>query len=243
MPSWCIVSTEYDVDLRALYARRLAQLGVNHSLSCKNGSLFVTVRGSNALNTMAAVSAKVLCRDLQYFVLAAFTDRMPLSLYDKQTALTSALHLARAHEDLLPVEQGLVAFLENTRDLCLEGYLRFRLKSLLTLWQLCVEQAAADILLKKDINDLIATLNACCNQRESKISELQVCIHADGSCTLTDDSLIRIEYVDCSIEGIVTLLVNMAPEHLIVYDLSGRDENSLTQAIARVFGGRARIYR
>ena len=63
-----------------------------------------------------------------------------------------------------------------------------------------------------------------------------------GSCTLTDESDACIEYVDCSEEGILSLLVGMAPSRLTVYDLSG-GSSGLAETIARVFSGRVRIYR
>ena len=73
------------------------------------------------------------------------------------------------------------------------------------------------------------------------MTELQLCLHADGSCTLTDDSEVRIEYVDCSPEGIVQLLVNMSPKKLIVYDLSN-GKNRLVDTLMRVFSGRIKVY-
>ncbi|MDO4564983.1 MAG: sporulation protein YtxC [Clostridia bacterium] len=243
MPSWCVVSTEYDVDLKTLYARRLSQTGANHSFIQRGNALYVTVRGQDAVRIMAEVCARVMCRDLMYFALAKLVDRMPLTLSEKQSALTIALKAARSAEELAAVEEGLIGFLKSTRDFCPEGYMQFRMRACQNLWRLCVEQATAEILMQKEFSEIVKTLNSYAAAIEPRILELQLCIHADGSCTLTDESLVRIEYVDCSVEGIVSLLVNMAPKNLIVYDLSGNAENRLTEAIAKVFCGRVKIYK
>lgn len=243
MSAWCVATTEYDVDLKSLYARRLAQSGAKHALTKRGAELFVTVKGDNALAVMAEVTAKVLCRDLQYFVLAKMVDRLPLRLQEKQLVLTDALRSARTEERLMEVTEGLCDFLKDTRDLCLDGYMQFRMQSTILRWQLCIEQVATEILMRKEYHELKDVLELYTESCGSRISELQLCIHADGTCTLTDDSQIRIEYVDCSIEGIVSLLVNMAPKRLIVYDLSGSSENRLTEAIAKVFCGRVKIYK
>ena len=52
----------------------------------------------------------------------------------------------------------------------------------------------------------------------------------------------RIEYVDCSEEGIVRLLMGMAPERLTVYDLTGGN-SSLAETLVHVFAGRVRVFR
>jgi hypothetical protein len=54
---------------------------------------------------------------------------------------------------------------------------------------------------------------------------------------------VRIEYVDCTPDGILQLLVNMSPLKLTVYDLSGDEKNRLTEAIMAVFGNRVKLYR
>ena len=64
----------------------------------------------------------------------------------------------------------------------------------------------------------------------------------DGSA-LSDDNDVHIEYVDCAPDGILNLLVNMAPMKLTVYDLSGKEKNRLTEAILQVFGDRVKLYR
>ena len=50
------------------------------------------------------------------------------------------------------------------------------------------------------------------------------------------------EYVDESGEGILSLLIGMAPARLIVYDLSGGARRELVRALTEIFSGRLCLY-
>ena len=243
MPSWSMISHEYDIDLRPLLQRCLAQTDAVPVLTEVAGGVRVACKGADAVKSMAFAAARVLCRDIQYFVLARMADALPLDLGEKQTVLTDALKAARAQEDIAPLEAALLQYLEGNRTLCVEGFMQFRMQRYLLLWQMCVEEAALAVLTQKEYRELMQVLNEYVGTRQPRIRELQLCIHADGSCTLTDDSEVRIEYVDCSTEGIVQLLVNMSPQRLIVYDLSGDQGNRLTETLQSVFSGRIRVFR
>ena len=50
------------------------------------------------------------------------------------------------------------------------------------------------------------------------------------------------EYVDESGEGILSLLIGMAPARLIVYDLSNGAHQELVKALTEIFSGRVCLY-
>ncbi len=236
-----IHTEQYDVDLGRLLARRLEQCGADCVLEQTGNAATICVPDETALPALSEALALLLCRDLQYFELARMTDVLPYSLQQKQEILTDALESARGSEKLEPVRAQLLQYLLAEECINVEGYLRFRMQGQLADWQLCVERAAADQMLCREYKELMALLRALSPQEESA-GELSICLHPDGSCTLTDESDACIEYVDCSEEGILSLLVGMAPSRLTVYDLSG-GSSGLAETIARVFSGRVRIYR
>lgn len=238
MPSWTLTSDEYDIDLCKALSRRLPSA----ELSCESDAVTVCTKGGGYAQTAKAF-AMVLVRDMQHFVLARMVDDLPLTLSEKQEVLTDALCRARAQENTLTLERELENYLRESDTLCLDGFLRFRMQDILLCWELCCEQAATEALMCKEYDELTSALNEYVGRRPARMAELMLCIHADGSCTLTDDSLIRIEYVDCSPDGVVRLLINMAPERLVICDLSGRPKNRLTETLARVFRGRVKVYR
>lgn len=237
-----IQTNKYDIDLEKLISRRLDQCGCRYSLQQAPDGVSVSVQGSDALISLSDALSKLLCRDLQYFELAHMTDALPLSLTQKQEVLTIALENAREEEPLSDVRAGLCTYLADAEQLNLEGYLQFRMQAALSRWELLVERAAADQALCRDYAELIELLRAYAADRPPHLGEISVCLHPDGSCTLTDDTDACIEYVDCSEDGILRLLISMAPARLTVYDLSG-GRSGLPEALMQVFAGRIRIYR
>ena len=233
---------KYDVDLERLLARRLAQTGCAFRTEPLPGGVAVSVQGRDALERLSAAVAALLGRDLQYFELAHMADALPLDLPQKQEVLADALERARCLERIDEVRREVEAYLATENEMNVEGYLRFRMRERMETWQLCVERAAADRMLCSEWKELMGLLTSLSNGPGRRIGEISVCLNPDGSCTLTDDSDVRIEYVDCSEEGIVRLLMGMAPERLTVYDLTGGN-SSLAETLVHVFAGRVRVFR
>ena len=238
-----ILTFEYDLPLPKLLDRRMRELDCAYALEEIPDGAALKIRGEQPERAAAEALISVLGRDLRYFVLAEFTDSLPLTLAEKQTVLTDALEAVSHREERAVLREKLVEYLSAHRTLCLEGFLHFRMQEFLMLWELNVEQAAARVLMQKEYGELIDTLRRFVEGRASRINALSVCIHADGTITLSDDNDVHIEYVDCAPDGILNLLVNMAPMKLTVYDLSGNEKNRLTEAIVKVFGDRVRLYR
>lgn len=242
MPHVDVLAMEYDLPLKKLLDRRLTEQKLNFALKpCDNGVRILLHTRDTAL--LSEALTRILCRDIQYFVLAKFTDELPLTLAEKQEVLTDALCSARAAEQRAFVQERVQRHLETEDTLVLEGFLRFRLQEVVMLWELCVEEAAAGVLMRKEYSELMRLLHAYVQGREARIRRLRLCLRTDGSCLLSDEGGISVEYVDCSPDGLVSLLVNMAPEELIIYDQSAGTCSMLTETLRRIFSGRVQIYR
>lgn len=243
MPSWIVKTLEYDINLPSLLKRRLRETGFPYALSRAVNGVGVTLEGEEGAAALSKALASLLGRDLQLFVLAAMADETPLPLGEKREILSRSTAASRSKEDLKPLEKRLQGYLQEERVLCLEGFLRFRMPETLLFWQLCVEQAASELLMKKEYREVTEILRYFVESRPPKSGPLQLCLHEDGSCTLTDENALRIEYVDGSEDGLLSLLVSMAPEELILYDLSGKKGRKLTETLACIFSGRIKIFR
>ena len=53
----------------------------------------------------------------------------------------------------------------------------------------------------------------------------------------------RIDYEQCSEEGIMSVLVGLSPDRITVYDLSGGRSAELYDNLIRVFDDRVRFFR
>lgn len=247
MTTYRIETRKYDIDLSALLTRRLTQCACAHGLMADSAdggaAVTVSVSDSDGKARLAEALSLLVCRDLRYFELARLVDELPLSLTERQAVLTEALALGCPQEELENAARDLAAYLAAENTVNLEGFLTFRLRSLSACWQRMAERVAEERLLRQEYGRLMDALSAFVHTQKPLAGELSICLNPDGSCTLTDDSDARIEYVDCSEDGVLSLLVGMAPAFLTVYDLSGGAGARLTDALRRVFAGRVRIYR
>ena len=238
-----ILTFAYDLPLLKLIDRHIGEIDNAFALEQTDNGVLIKLRGDHPEAVAAHALGAVLGHDLRYFALAELTDSLPLTLSEKQTVLPRAIEAASHREEPNVLQSKLIDYLKEHRTLVLEGFLHFRMQEFLMLWEIAVEQAAAGVLMQKEYGALIDTLKRYVNNRQSRVSSISVCIHADGTTTLSDDGDVRIEYIDCAPNGILQLLVNMSPKKLTVYDLSGETKNRLTEAILKVFGDRVKLYR
>ena len=242
MSSWIIQTMEYDVDLERLLGDRLRETGAPFALSAAWGGVGVRLEGRQGLNALAKALSVVLIYDLVPFEVGAMADETPLGLEDRRQVLSRAVDAARRREDLSETATRLSAYLQEEGKLCLEGFLRFRMPETLLFWRLCVEEAFSGLLLEKEYGEAADVLRLLLNARPPRCPSLRLCLHGDGLCSLTDGEELRMEYVDETGEGIISLLIGMAPARLFVYDLSGGARKELVHALTEIFSGRVCLY-
>lgn len=242
MSSWIIQTMEYDVDLERLLRDRLREGGAPFALSAAPGGVGVRMEGRQGLDALARALSAVLLQDLVSFEVAAMTDETPLPLNDRRQVLGRAVDAARQREDQTETAERLADYLAHESALCLEGFLRFRMRSTLLFWRLCVEEAFSGLLLEKEYAEAADVLRLLLEERPPRCPSLRLCLHGDGLCSLSDGGSLRMEYVDENGEGILSLLIGMAPARLIVYDLSGGRRRELVRALTEIFSGRVCLY-
>ena len=240
--SWIIQTMEYDVDLEALLEERLRRIGVPCALSAALGGVGVRMEGRQGVQALSEALSAVLVHDLAPFEMAAMADETPLEREDRRQVLARAVDAARRKEDSDETARQLSDYLREEGKLCLEGFLRFRMRPTLLFWRLCVEEAFSEFLLEKEFGEAADVLRLLLDQRPPRCPSLRLCLHGDGLCSLSDGGEFRMEYVDESGEGIISLLVGMAPARLIVYDLSGGARRELVHALTEIFSGRVCLY-
>ena len=109
-------------------------------------------------------------------------------------------------------------------------------------WRLCVEEAFSALLLEQEYARAADVLRLLLNERPPRCPALRLCLHRDGLCSLSDGEALRMEYVDETGEGLISLLVGMAPARLEVYDLSNGARQELVEALTGIFSGRICLY-
>ncbi len=235
---------EYDIDVKRLLERRLHQTAHPFTLIPDGENVIAELNDPGGLDALSIALALLLCRDLCQCELAKLVNRLPLTLVEKQAVLSDAIRCARKVERPGAVRRALKTYLEEEESLHLSGYMRFRMPDTMNSWKLCVQSASEELLLEKEYLELMGVLRAFVQVKPTRIREVSLLLHPDGSCTLTDESDARI---DCDAgsdpDRLISMLVDLAPERLTVYDLSSAQDSELTEMLARVFAGRVRFVR
>ena len=232
---------EYEGDIPRLLERRLTQTAHSFTLTQSEQGIVVELAEPGGLDALCVALALLFCRDLCQFELAKITDRVPLTLVEKQAVLAEAIRCARRVERPGAVRRALKAYLDEEDALNLSGYMRFRMTDTINAWRLCVQSATEELLLEKEYLELMGVLRAFVQVKPTRVREVSLLLHPDGSCTLTDESDARIDYEACDPDRLVSVLVELAPERLTVYNLSNANSTPLTEMLARVFAGRVRF--
>lgn len=242
----CSVGThEYDADIPKLLRRRLKRLGWDLEFfedTEKKSRVEAEIDDQDALDAWCSAISEMLIYDLSHFELARIVNDLSLSLDDKHALLPEAVDSARRVTGTDSVKRALTEHFADENHLNLEGFMRFRMQDILSKWELCVDRAAEEMLLRHEYFELMGVLSAFVRLQPPKMKEVVLVFHPDGSCTLSDDMESNIDYAFTS-DGVVGVLVNLAPEKITVYDLSDGRNSLLSEALMRVFEDRIRFYR
>ena len=216
-------TTKYEADIGRLMERRLDRLGGGISPECGRGFAEASIEGGAQLAQWCEAVAELLLMDLAQFEIAYMVNGLPLTLEEKKAVLPEAICMAKRASGLEKLQGELMDYFEGNSYLSLEGYIRFRMHD--------------------EYTELLKVLSAFVKLRSPGAGEVYVILNPDGSCTFTDDNDVRIDYEQCSEEGIMSVLVGLSPDRITVYDLSGGRSAELYDNLIRVFDDRVRFLR
>lgn len=244
MQLYSILTYEYDANMELLLNRRLNKHGVPpcSAASDMQRHMQVAIADDAELRKLSNALAELLLIDIRHFELAKMVNRLPFSLREKQTLLPKALSSSVVHLDYTGAANDLFDYLTDNKLLVLEGYLRFRLQNVMEMWSVCVDSAAEEMMLNEEYLALTQLLGLFAELQTPNIGEVNVVLHPDGSCTLTDSGDVRIDCAPGSNDGVVSMLVGMSPERIVIYDLSYDACDELIDAIRKIFGAKVSFY-
>lgn len=240
----CTVETrKYELDIRRLLGRRLKRRGVNDMLvdSPERREVSARIFGADMAPWCESI-AELLHYDLMHMEVAVMTDALPIPLEDKRAILPEALRLARRCGSTEDTALALEEHFFSLDRLNLEGFLRFRMRDTVASWEMSVVRATQEHLIRNEYLEFMSVLSLFVRMRPAGASEVRVVLNPDGSCTLTDESNARIDCESCTDDGVIGVLVGLAPARITVYDFSGGRGKLLSEVLVRVFEDRVRIF-
>lgn len=230
MPYLTVTSMEYADVFPGFLLRRLEAYGEK---AVKDGSGIV-VRKSFA--AAKATAGTIVC-DLKPFEMARLMNLLPVPLRYKKEILPKAVRLAHneGHEDI--ALKAITEFMQSEELLIAEGFLRFRLPTVLEDWALAVDRAAEEHIIKDEYRTLLSSLNPVKGEGEANIV-----LYGDGDVVISLDSGSRIETTADETDELLSLLSAFDPGGLFVYDLTGGRYRELLSGIRKMFGERALFF-
>ena len=137
------------------------------------------------------------------------------------------------------VKTKLEALLGETRLIVAEGVLRFRMPLLEESWAAAIDRAGEELLIDREYTELLELLGLISETSGESRGEVDLILHSDGSCIITDERGQRIECATAEESGLLPLIMGIAPDTIAVYDLTGGKGIRIMQSISAVFGERA----
>ncbi len=241
-----ITTQKYDIDpTAALTGKMGAQNGLRFKSAGEKRAV-AQLRSVTDEYELAGALSDVMLDEAARREIVLAVEELALSPEEKRIVLPEAERLAlRAFgaKTRERVREKLMMHIELSDETNLEGFMRFRLRELLALFAAAAGKAADTLVLRGDYLELMAVLASFAQMQPPRTKEVCLVLNADGSCTLTGAGGSRINCENTGREGLISILLGLAPESIIVYDLSCGRGALLCEVVSRVFRERVRLFR
>ncbi len=237
-----IHTLKYEADIGRLIKKRLRAEPAKNRLQLEKSAARMYADDVESEELWFEAVALLLQRDIAYLELADRVNALPFRCAEKGWILRKAARLLRSMPEGA-VQEELRRFYKENDDLNLEGFILFRAVQLQRAWEACIRQAAEELLLQTEYMKLVGLLSSFIHLQEPRMENIYIVLHPDGGCTLTDDYDARIHYTSGSEDGIISILISLAPAHITVYDLSGGRSATLAQVLLRIFEDKVKYFK
>lgn len=241
-----ITTQKYDIDPTALLSEKLGAQSEIKLKSAGEKRAAAKLRSVTDAYDLAGALSDVLLNEACACEIALAVNDLALSSEEKQIVLPEAERLVRraiGSKTQERVREKLMTHIELSDETNLEGFMNFRLRELLALFAAAAGKAADTLVLRGDYLELMAVLASFAQMQSPRTKEVCLVLNADGSCTLTGAGGARINCENTGREGLISILLGLAPESIIVYDLSCGRGALLCEVVSRVFRERVRLFR
>lgn len=174
-------------------------------------------------------------------------QEMTLDHLNKSVITDSKLGKILRREEII---KQILNYLNNSQDLNIEGFVRFRLKDYINQLKLAVEKSVDDFIIEKEYNEFIDLLKYFVELQEPRIPLVNVVQREDSSFQILDEqgNIIDSEYLEGYLaemfgeeidyeDLLVSALINVAPLKIILHF---REEEAV-ETVKKIFGDRVEV--
>ncbi|MBQ2661262.1 MAG: hypothetical protein IJF80_01260 [Clostridia bacterium] len=242
MGIYSVNTHEYGIDVKRILERRLKQVSSKLILEKTDKETVSTeIESEKEMEKWCSALSRLLLHDIAPFELAKIVDALPFSLDERKEILKEAVKNSKNVLGYSAIRKMLLEYFKEDDSLNLEGFVFFRMADTKSKWEGCIDDALHEFAVRNEYLELMSVWASFAKMSPNRTGEVNVILHPDGSCTLTDESDSRIDCTRCTFDGIVSVLVGLAPEHITVYDMSAGESRGVAELLVRVFEDRVRF--
>jgi len=202
---------------------------------------------------VAAILCEVIVSDFrEFFLQRIVASRYPqLGLQERQTVVRYAQHSLADAEVWEAFRRWillrLLDYMQDNRQLIVEGFITFRLKEYVEHLEEAVERAIDEILLEKEYQEFVRLLQCFVAAQEPRVLEVHLICRDTGLFLEDADRRSLSLQVPASLEGgvrpedlVVSGLVSLAPSRVIIHGTAASDDDrAVVDAVMKIFAERA----
>jgi putative sporulation protein YtxC len=145
------------------------------------------------------------------------------------------------------VSNRIMQVLENSDELILEGFMRFRMKDYLLSWRDSLKRTIDSYLLNKEYDEFINVVKYFVMIKKSKYEKINVFITSDNTFAIFDENMVLIDdsknvsdqtfrTYDMKYKDILlSLLVNIAPKHITIHHPNNLNDDVFIKTLNKIF--------
>lgn len=131
----------------------------------------------------------------------------------------------------------------ESNTIILEGFMRFRMKDYLDIWEKELACSVEDYIRRKEYAEFVEILRLFIKIRIPRARKVHICVGGDGDYLLLDERLclLKCRFIGTNIDkddALLSALVNIAPQSIIVHNKDRFWDSRILETIKDVFGQR-----
>ncbi len=132
---------------------------------------------------------------------------------------------------------------DESDTIILEGFMRFRMKDYINVWEKELAYSVEDYVRKKEYAEFVEILRLFIKIRIPRARKVHICVGGDGDYLLLDERLclLKCRFIGDSVnkdDALLSALVNIAPQSIIVHNKDRFWDSRILETIKDVFGQR-----
>lgn len=228
----------------------IKQYGVtifNDNLKQSEQEIAALILEASAINIINSSFQKKEIKRLCPFLVPSEIEEIAL----RQNSIIKGIEAKQGKPFFAGINQKATELIAETSSVSIEGFIRFRLRSVMERWYACLDEVIDQYLIEREYQEFISLLQYFVEVQEARIEEVRLILDEKGQYEIFDkggnaieDTCIRdinvtSEHYDMTQEDIlISTLITIAPKKITVQGCPKAEKPKIIDTIGKVFNGK-----